>query len=59
VCATLGYPDEQVSRLDGDHIQIVRYDSEDDPNYQKVLKMVALVIEKILSRDSTKKTPDS
>jgi len=55
--ATLGLPGEIRVALDGDHLAIVKYSSEEDNNFRRVSRNIAgLVRAARIKQDSTTET---
>jgi hypothetical protein len=56
--ATIGFPDEIYSPLNGNHIQIVKYMSENEDNYQRVAGNISIVVQKIKRDEQMLKTTE-
>ena len=57
--ATLGYPREEASALNGDHSTIVKYSSDTDSNYKVVSETLSLMLEDAKKNLQNKKNPTS
>ena len=45
--ATLGFPDEKISPLNGNHLEIAKYSSKQDNNFIRVSKHIARLVQKL------------
>jgi hypothetical protein len=51
--ATLGIPGEVAVALDGNHMEIVKYDTEDDHNFTMVSSTIRTMVSEILEKTIT------